>query len=450
MKRSILLTLLALAMWTPLAPAQARSVQSQEGPSEGMLAYHYDVGELLIEHRSRLDPEPEKKATQVFVDVLLDVMDKRKRGLKSIKAEPNGHILVTGAEASHEFVRDFIAAQLASPPVLILKMTLLEVPTGHLAKLGIEGSSTTMNSDQEYQDMLLKFRTSEHATMVTAPQVAMPTRGRSNISTLSQISYVADYVLQIVEPGSMEILDPVIEVIEDGVSIDVRGVPVPGGVVRFDVDVEFSVLQRPIPTVKTRIRSGDGPEVEISMPEVTTIKLNSVITLPEGNAALISSAAPSEGKDFAIILQYAKPRTQVNPKVRALFDSMRAGTYDHKWFPGLQWDDIPALLEMAQSTRELTDFPNNPFSSQAQAVCLEGMVALWLIEGLQEEGNLPSLNPILLDREADTHLSKGIKLERQKSRLPRARRAYEAWWKKTPGGRTEGLHALDGSNLYWY
>ncbi|MDF1836500.1 MAG: hypothetical protein P1V35_01410 [Planctomycetota bacterium] len=443
---------LACTSLAPLAPAQDRVVvgtqETQERLSEGLLARYYDVGELLIEHRSKLDPGPELKATQDFVAVLLEVMDQRKRGLKSIKAESGGRILVTGADLSHEFVRDFIAAQLSSPPVLTLLMTLVEVPAGHLAELGIEKASVTVDSLESYQEMLGRFRKSEKVSMVTAPQITLESRKTSSISTMSQVSYVSDYILQIVEPGSMEILDPVVEVIEEGVMIDVRGVPVPGGVVRFDLDVSFSVLQRPIPTVKTRIRSGAGQEVEVSLPEVDHIKLNSVITLPEGSAALISSAAPTEGKDFAIILHYASPREQINPRVQKLFESMHAGQYDHKWFPKLQWEDIPSLLEVAKSKRELTNFPNNPFSSQSQSTCLEGIVALWLIEGLQEGGNLPSLNPILLGKKVS--LESGIKPGVQLRMLAQARRAYKTWWKKTPGGRTEGLHALEGTDLHWY
>ncbi|MCA9000458.1 MAG: hypothetical protein KDB61_00950 [Planctomycetes bacterium] len=418
--------------------------------TNGATTRTYDVLDLLMDEGSRVDPQLTRVATQELVDVLLDVMDKRKRGLESIEVESGGHMVVKGAPLAHEYTRDFLAAQRQSPTELLLKMTLVEIPTGHLTEFGVQGSSATFNSPAEFAALLKRMGQSEEVTMVSAPQVLLQPRGRANISTSNKVSYVSDYVLQIVEPGNMEILDPVVEVIEEGVSIDVRAVPVPGGVVQFDMAVNFAVLQRPIPTVKTRIRSGKGPEVEISMPEVDHIKLNSVITLPQGSAALISSAAPNEGKDFVILLQYVKPKSVVNARVNALFESMRNGTYEHRWFPELGWEDVPSLLNLAQSERELSRFPTNPLSSQSMSVCLEGTIALWLIEGLQESGNLPSLNPILLEPDSGKTFRESLDLAQQKIWLAKARTAYQNWWKEAEKGRKEGYHALEGSGLSWY
>ncbi|MCP5021198.1 MAG: hypothetical protein GY930_05415, partial [bacterium] len=292
----------------PAGPARDKRVQ-------------YDVADLFLLDNGAfgLTKDAQAQRTQDLVDVLLSVMNKRKRGLTSIKAKPGGLIEVIGAPASHEYTRDFLEAQRSSPAQLRLKLFLIELPAGHLTKFGIERASATLNTEKELNNLLREFRKSADVQLVTAPQVEVRPRDRAEIATLNQVSYVADYVLRIVEPGSVEILDPVIEVIEEGMKIDVRAVPVPGGVVQFDVAVDFSQLQRPIPTTKTRIRSGEGEQVEISLPEVDHIKLDSVITLPRGSAALISSAAPAEGKDFAVILHYAEERSQGNPQVTALF-----------------------------------------------------------------------------------------------------------------------------------
>ncbi len=424
----------------PAGPARDKRVQ-------------YDVADLFLLDNGAfgLTKDAQAQRTQDLVDVLLSVMNKRKRGLKSIKAKPGGLIEVTGAPASHEYTRDFLEAQRSSPAQLRLKLFLIELPAGHLTKFGIERASATLNTEKELNNLLREFRKSADVQLVTAPQVEVRPRDRAEIATLNQVSYVADYVLRIVEPGSVEILDPVIEVIEEGMKIDVRAVPVPGGVVQFDVAVDFSKLQRPIPTTKTRIRSGEGKQVEISLPEVDHIKLDSVITLPMGSAALISSAAPAEGKDFAVILHFAKERSQGNPRVTALFEQMRKGTYAHRWFPKLGWKDIPALLKMANSQRVLKSFPTNPLSSQSMDECLEGVAALWLIEGLQEGGNLPSLNPILIEREAGLPLGQAVSIEQQRKLLPKAQAAYGAWWKKAKdAGPNPGTHALNGQGIFWY
>src|SRR5688500_5897495 len=81
-------------------------------------------------------------------------------------------------------------------------------------------------------------------------------------------------------------------------------------------------------------------------------------------------------------------------RVKALFDQMRDGKYQREGFdfPKLEWADIPELLAKADSTRLLEAFPRNPISSQYERACPEGVVALWLVEGLRKGGKYPSLN----------------------------------------------------------
>lgn len=74
-------------------------------------------------------------------------------------------------------------------------------------------------------------------------------------------------------------------------------------------------------------------------------------------------------------------------RVRKLFEAMRAGKCDESVFPALGWEDIPSLLTVAPSTAVLKNFPRNAISSQYEPECSEGMVALWLIEGLRRGGS---------------------------------------------------------------
>src|SRR5260370_9999394 len=83
-----------------------------------------------------------------------------------------------------------------------------------------------------------------------------------------------------------------------------------------------------------------------------------------------------------------------SPRVDKLFRSMRSGAYQEVNFPALTWADVPALLDMARSPTVLKAFPREVASSQYEATCSEGMVALWLIEGIRAGGKFPSLNAL--------------------------------------------------------
>src|SRR5687768_5434020 len=78
-----------------------------------------------------------------------------------------------------------------------------------------------------------------------------------------------------------------------------------------------------------------------------------------------------------------------NARVSLLFQQMREGSYaanisdPRSGFPELHFEDIPALLQLADSPIVLKTFPRNDVCSYLVHECCEGLVALWLIEGVR-------------------------------------------------------------------
>jgi hypothetical protein len=136
-------------------------------------------------------------------------------------------------------------------------------------------------------------------------------------------------------------------------------------------------------------------------------------------------------------------------RVRPLFDSMLNGTYTTPVFPVLTWDDIPALLALADSKRLPSSFPHNPLSSQSQSTCSEGMVALWLVEGIRRGGQFASLNPLCLGNAAEEEPWTTTS-ERNHDRVLTA---YREWWKNVNGfarDRAAAMNPLEGTGLHWH
>ncbi len=119
------------------------------------------------------------------------------------------------------------------------------------------------------------------------------------------------------------------------------------------------------------------------------------------------------------------------------------------WTPRLSSGDIPFLLDRADSKRALKCFPTNSISSFLQSQCSEGMVALWLVEGVRTKSYLPSLNALCLkingnqsadlDHESETHHS-------------RVAAAYCAWWRNGQADPHAAfkINPLKGTGLYWH
>jgi hypothetical protein len=138
--------------------------------------------------------------------------------------------------------------------------------------------------------------------------------------------------------------------------------------------------------------------------------------------------------------------------VQKLLRSLRDGSYREHTFPKLEWTDIPALLERAESTASLKSIPCNPLSSMWQTECTEGMAILWLIEGVRKGGQVPSLNPLCFKSAGD----KGAKkrwTEASEDNHAELARAYRAWWQKIQRWGPKGgaiVDPLKGTGLHWY
>jgi hypothetical protein len=138
-----------------------------------------------------------------------------------------------------------------------------------------------------------------------------------------------------------------------------------------------------------------------------------------------------------------------NERVQKLFDSMRASKYTNPKFPELKWEDIPALLEMGTSKRVLKNFPVNPLSSQIVMECPEGIVALWLVEGLRKGGKYASLNALCLPDGEITEKWTEVSAKNH----DRALKAYQEWWRRVQtltAEKAAGMDPLKGTKLHWH
>ncbi len=139
----------------------------------------------------------------------------------------------------------------------------------------------------------------------------------------------------------------------------------------------------------------------------------------------------------------------VGERVRKLFAAMRAGRYDEVDFPKLGWEEIPGLLEVGSSTTALTTFPRSPLSSQYEAECSEGMVALWLVEGLRKGGQFGSLNALCLPVGAAGGDWRALSEKSHAGVL----RAYRDWWRRVqslPRDKAAAVDPLQGAELHWH
>ena len=142
-------------------------------------------------------------------------------------------------------------------------------------------------------------------------------------------------------------------------------------------------------------------------------------------------------------------RTYTDANVLRLFSSMHAGTYNAVQFPDLGWQDIPGLLKLGPSTEMLKSFPINPISSEAVKQYSEGMVAMWLIEGIRKgDRRFGSMNALV----GPFGGSKDWGQISENNHL-RVYQAYRTWWKRVKtlsSDQAALINPLEGTNLRWF
>lgn len=142
-----------------------------------------------------------------------------------------------------------------------------------------------------------------------------------------------------------------------------------------------------------------------------------------------------------------------------MFQAMRSGTYEKQYdryaFPKVTWNDIPELLTYVESTIILKSHPINMASSMSPPNCTEGIMAIWLIEGIRKGvGKVrlyyPSQIPVCYDTTIPVPPSAG---DFALAKLKTVAMAYTKWWKKVKNmNMVEGsqVDPLDGTSLSWY
>ncbi len=137
------------------------------------------------------------------------------------------------------------------------------------------------------------------------------------------------------------------------------------------------------------------------------------------------------------------------------------------WYPNFEWEDIPALLEIAKSEKIVEGMPSLVASSYAGQSCREGMIALWLIEGIRRRqlskqiekqvgekmqmalaySRLP-LNPICI--------KEGINISECEQSLEiyeLVLQAYRNWWQtfgSLSASEASAFYPLDLTDIEWF
>ncbi len=163
---------------------------------------------------------------------------------------------------------------------------IFERPLGTiLSSLG--GASLTLSylDDAQLSAVIKAVEKTQSGRTLTAPTITVYNTQRANLTVVNQLSYIQDFDVEVAQTSF--IADPIIGVIQDGLTLDVRPtVSNDRHYITLELQPTVAKLSEPIPTFATTLGSSFTPVI-IQLPELRLQRARTTVRLPDGGSIVI-------------------------------------------------------------------------------------------------------------------------------------------------------------------
>jgi type II secretory pathway component GspD/PulD (secretin)/tetratricopeptide (TPR) repeat protein len=162
---------------------------------------------------------------------------------------------------------------------------------GELDNAGGLAVQYTYLDDTELELILRAVEKRQRSEIITAPRLLVHNNTRANMSVLRHTSYIRDFEVEIAQ--SAAVANPVVDVVRDGVVLDVR--PVVSSDRRYitmELRPTVMELQLPIPNFVTTL--GVGQPISIQLPRATLQQVRTTVTMPDGATVMLGGMKLAE------------------------------------------------------------------------------------------------------------------------------------------------------------
>ena len=152
----------------------------------------------------------------------------------------------------------------------------------------------TYLDDTEFEIVLRAVQKQERVQQLSAPRLLVHNTARANLAVTNQFTYIRDFNVEIAQAAA--VADPVVDVIRDGIVLDVR--PVVSADMRYilmELRPTLAQLRLPIPTFTTTL--GVGQQISIQLPELQLQKVRTTVTVPDGGILLLGGMKEMQKQD---------------------------------------------------------------------------------------------------------------------------------------------------------
>ena len=143
----------------------------------------------------------------------------------------------------------------------------------------------TLLDDTQLNILIRAVEKSQNIEVVDSQTLTVINGNRANVSVINQTAYVQDFNVEVAQNAF--IADPEVNVIQDGVVLDVRPtISYDRKYITLDLQPTVAQLLRPIPTFTTSL-SGLTQPVVLQFPQMTVRSAATTVKVPDGGSVLI-------------------------------------------------------------------------------------------------------------------------------------------------------------------
>lgn len=152
-------------------------------------------------------------------------------------------------------------------------------PTGGLT------AGWTLIDDTQLQVILRAVEKKAEGEVVNSQILSVRNKGRGHVAVINQTSYVRDFDVEVAQAAF--IADPKIDVIQDGIVLDVQPVILNDRkYIILNLNPTVAELERPIPTFTTSLAGSTLP-VTLQLPKLTVTNFWTTVKVPDGGTVLL-------------------------------------------------------------------------------------------------------------------------------------------------------------------
>lgn len=233
-----------------------------------------------------------------------------------------GALVANLSAAQQQWMRAFVDLQRASVQrIFVVETQFVRAENIRFDALELRDQAVVIGRAPEQRAAFETLLTTDGVEILSAPRVTSYARQLAEVAIVSEIAYVRDYVFVVVAPGNQHILDPIIDVVEDGVRSKTRVVALPGGKLGLALEVSFMEVAQPIETTQLTVAGYETP-VTVALPKQSTTQLVTRFELERGETLLVSGRGGMSG---ALPLPSVFASTAADGKRHELVVAVRVG-----------------------------------------------------------------------------------------------------------------------------